>query len=78
MCLKVFLRMNLLLCETSLNKKDFINQKSDKGNPVLNVDRDDYIKKMENILNGQRKKLNKVNLKDDTLINFAVNPTKTC
>ena len=36
--------------------KDLINQKSDKGNSVVIVDMHDYIKKMENISNYQKKK----------------------
>ena len=47
-------------------------QKPDKGNSVVTVDRQDYIKKMDNILSDQ-KKFTIVNLKDATLLNFAVN-----
>ena len=45
--------------------KDLIIKKSDKGNFVVIVDRQDYIKKMDNILIDQ-KKFTKVNLNDDT------------
>ena len=51
-----------------------IIQKSDKGNSLVIVDRQDYIKKMNNILSDQEKFT--VNLKDDTLLNFAVNQEK--
>ena len=41
---------------TNLNKnKDIIIQKSDKGNSVLIVDKDPYVKRMENLLSDQRK-----------------------
>ena len=50
-------------------------QKSDKGNSVIIVDRQDYKKKMDNIL-SDKKKLIKVNLEYDTLLNFTVNQEK--
>ena len=50
-------------------------QKSDKGNSVIIVDRQDYKKKMDNILSDQ-KKLIKVNLEYEILLNFAVNQEK--
>ena len=46
-----------------------------KGNSVVINDRQDYIKKMHYILSDQ-KKFTMVNLKDDTLLNFAVNQEK--
>ena len=52
-----------------------IIQKSDKDNSVVIVDRQDYIKKMDDILSDQ-KKFSKVSLKDDTLLNFAINQEK--
>ena len=53
------------LALTNLSKnKDLIIQKSDTGNSVVIVDRQDYIKKMNNILSDQ-KKFAIVNLKDD-------------
>ena len=45
--------------------KDLIIQKSDKGNSVVIVQRQDYLKKMNDILSNQ-KKFSKVSLKDDT------------
>ena len=71
MCLKIFLRMNSLLYKTSKNK-DLIFQKPDIGNSAVIVARQNYLKKMVNILSDQ-KKLIRVNLKDDTLLNFTVN-----
>ena len=71
MCLKICLRKNSLLYKTSKNK-DLIIQKSDKGNSVVIVQRQDYLEKMNDILSDQ-KKFSKVNLKDDTLLNFAIN-----
>ena len=50
-------------------------KKFDKGNSVVIVQRHDYLKKMNNILSDQ-KKFSKVNLKDDTLLNFAINQEK--
>ena len=39
------------------------------------VDREDYIKKMNDILND-KKKFWKINMKDNTLLNFAINQEK--
>ena len=55
--------------------KNLIIQKSDKGNSVVIVDREDYIKKMNDILND-KKKFWKINMKDNTLLNFAINQEK--
>ena len=54
--------------------KDLIIQKSDKGNSVVIVQRQD-LEKMNDILSDQ-KKFSKVSLKDDTLLNFAINQEK--
>ena len=62
--IKIFLVINLLLYKTSKNK-DLITQKSDKGNSVVIVDKQDYIKKMNNILSDENK-FTILNLKDDT------------
>ena len=71
MHLETFLMMNSLLYKTSL-KKNFIIQKSYKGNSVVIVDRQDYIKQVNNFFSYQ-KKLTMANMNDDTLLNFAVN-----
>ena len=55
--------------------KDLIIQKSDKGNSVVIVQRQDYLDKMNDILSDQNK-FSKVSLKDDTLLNFAINQEK--
>ena len=55
--------------------KDLIIQKADNGNSVVIVQRQDYLKKMNDILSDQ-KKFSKVSLKDYTLLNFAVNREK--
>ena len=49
--------------------------KSDKGNSVVIVQRQDYVEKMNHILSDQ-KKFSKVSLKDDILLNFAINQEK--
>ena len=55
--------------------KDLIIQKSDKGNSVVIVQRQDYLEKINDTLSDQ-KKFSKVSLKDDTLLNFAINQEK--
>ena len=58
---------------TSLCKnKDIIIQSFHKGNSVFSVDKDTYIKRMENLLSDQRK-FEKVTLKNDDFLNFVVN-----
>ena len=56
--------------------KDVIIPKSDKGNSVVIVQREDYLEKMNDILSDQ-KKFSKVSMKDDTLLNFAINKENT-
>ena len=56
--------------------KNLIIEKSDKINSLLMFDRQDNMKKLNNILSDQ-KKFTKVNLKDDTLLNFVYQPRKT-
>ena len=53
--------------------KDIVIQKSDKGNSVV-VDKDTYIKRMENFLSDQTK--SEVSLKNDTFLNFIANQKK--
>ena len=60
----------------SLSKnKDIVIQKSDKGNSVVIVDKETYIKRMENLLNDQGK-FERVTLKNDAFLNFVVNQEK--
>ena len=51
-------------------------QKSDNGNSVGIVDRQNYIEKMERKGIKNRQKVTIVNMKDDTLLNFTVNQEK--
>ena len=61
---------------TNLSKnKDIVIQKPGKGNSVVIVDKDTYIKRMENLLSDQRK-FEKVTLKNDAFLNFVVNQEK--
>ena len=61
---------------TNLKKnKDIVIQKYDKGNSVVIVVKDTYIKRTENLLTDQRK-FEKVTLKNDAFLNFAVNQEK--
>ena len=55
--------------------KDIIIQKSDKGNTVVIVNKGTYIKRMENLLSDKRE-FEKVTLKNDIFLNFAVNQEK--
>ena len=60
----------------SLSKnKDIVIQKSDKGNSVVIVDKETFIKRMENILSDERK-FERVTLKNDAFLNFVVNQEK--
>ena len=45
--------------------------KSDKGNSVVIVQRQDYVEKMNDILSDQNK-FSKASLKDDILLSFAI------
>ena len=57
--------------KTHRETKNLIIQKSDKINSVIFVNRQDYIKKMDNILTDE-KKFTIVNSKDGTSLSFAV------
>ena len=48
---------------------------SDESNSVAIVDKDTYTKRMENLLNDERK-FEKVTLKKGAFLNFAVNQEK--
>ena len=70
------LPINAFVALQNLSKnKDLIFQKSDNDNSVVIGDRQDYRKKMNNVLSDQ-KKITTVNLKDVTLLNFAVSQEK--
>ena len=55
--------------------EDLIIQKSDKDNSVVIVQRQDYLRKMNDIL-SDKKKFSKVGLKDDILLNFVIKQEK--
>ena len=55
--------------------KQFVIQKSDKGNSIVIVDRVKYIEKMENFLSDQSK-FQKITIKDDNLLNFITSQQK--
>ena len=55
--------------------KNIVIKKSDKGNSVVIVDKADYLDKMENLINDTQK-FEKINLKNDGILNFAVNQEK--
>ena len=60
----------------SLSKnKDIVIQKSDKSNSVVIVDKETYIKRMENILSDERR-FERVTLKNDAFLNFVLNQEK--
>ena len=60
----------------NLYENKYLNiKKSDKGNSAVIAQRQDYLKKMDDILSDQ-KKFRKVSLKDDTLLHFAINQEK--
>ena len=54
--------------------KNIVIQKSDKGNSVVVVDKAD-LDKMDNLLNDTRK-FEKINLKNDGILNFDINQEK--
>ena len=74
MCLKICLSKNLLLYKTSLKIQTW-SFRNGKGNSVVTVQRQDYLKKKNDILSDQRK-FGKVSLKDDAFLNFAINQEK--
>ena len=56
--------------------RNIVIQKSDKGNSVVIVVKADYLDKMENLGNLKTWKFEKINLKNDGILNFAVNQEK--
>ena len=65
-------RRELTALTNLIKNNDIVIQKSDKGNSAVIVDKDTYIKRMENLLSDQRK-FEKVTLKNDAFLNFVVN-----
>ena len=68
----IFLKKSL---QNLRESKNIIIQKSDKGHSVVIVDKTDCLDKMENLLNDTRK-FEKIILKNDGILNFAVNQEK--
>ena len=64
-----------MLYKIYFKNKNIAIQKSYKGNSVVIVDKADYLDKMENLLNDTRK-FEIINLKNDGILNFAVNQEK--
>ena len=56
-------------------KRNIVIQKSDKGNSVVIVVKADYLDKIENLLNDTWK-FEKINVKNDGILNFADNQEK--
>ena len=75
----IFLKKSFLLYKILPNlrrkNKNIVIQKSDKGNSVVIVNKADYLDKMENPLNDVGK-FEKINLRNDGILNFAVNQEK--
>ena len=68
-------REEFIALQNLSKNKDLIIRKSDKGSPVVIVQRQDYLRKMNDILSDQTK-FSKVSLKEDTLLNFFINQKK--
>ena len=64
-----------LALQNLCKNKNIVIQKSDKDNSAVIVDKADYLDKMENLLNAIRK-FEKINLKNDGILNFAINQEK--
>ena len=58
-----------------LKNKQFVIQKSDKGNSIVVVNRDNYIDEMENFLSNQSK-ISENCLKDHNFLNFITSQKK--
>ena len=71
----IFLNKSLFALQNLRKKKNIVIQKSDKGNSVVVVDKAYYLDKIEKLLNDKRK-FGKINLKNDGILNFAINQEK--
>ena len=72
---KIFLKKNFLLYKFFVKIKKIVIQKSGKSNSVVIVDKVDYSDKIQNLQNDMQK-FEKINLKNDGILNFAVNQQK--
>ena len=76
----VLMYRNIPLRKSSLFYKFYIKikisllKKFDRANPVVTVDKTDYLGKMENL--DDTHKFEKINLKNDVILIFAVNQGK--
>ena len=68
-------KVEFLALQNLRKNKNIVIQKSDKGKSVVVVDKADYLDKLENLLNDTRK-FEKINLKYDGILNFAINQEK--
>ena len=60
----------------SLSKNDsLIIQKSDKGNSIAIIDKDDYLQKMQNILSDSRR-FSEICMANEKHLNFLINIQK--
>ena len=71
----IFLKKSFLLYKIYVKVKNIVIKKSDKCNSVVIIDKAGYLDKMENLVNGTQK-FEKINLKNDGILNFAVNQEK--
>ena len=71
----IFLNKSLFALQNLRKKKNIVIQKSDKGNSVVVVDKAYYLDKIEKLLNDKRK-FEKINLKNDGILNFAISQEK--
>ena len=64
-----------LVLQNLRKNKNIVIQKYDHGNSVVIFYKADCLDKMKNILNDRQKfeKINQINIKDNGILNFAVN-----
>ena len=70
-----FFKEEFLALKNLRKNKNIVIQKSDKSNSFVVVDKADYLDKMGNLLK-RTQKFKKINLKNDGILNFAVNQEK--
>ena len=73
--LQHFSKTEFLALQNLRKNKNIVVQKSYKGNSFVIVNKVNCLDKMENLLNDTRK-FEKINLKNDGILNFAVNKEK--
>ena len=70
-----FSKEEILALQNQCKNKNFVIQKSDKGNSVVIVDKTDSFDKMKDLLNDTRN-FEKINLKYDGTVSFAISQEK--